>query len=98
MNEYLGLLEKRAAGELMTPARFFRCFVHNHPAYEHGTAPVSLCFISPCPDVLGPPARARADSKLSPQIIHDLVETVSGIEKGTIVVRGRAAVAAPLLC
>jgi glutamate--cysteine ligase catalytic subunit len=35
LSTYLSLISKRASGEIMTGAAYFRQFVMNHPDYKH---------------------------------------------------------------
>ncbi|CAF1015739.1 unnamed protein product [Brachionus calyciflorus] len=35
LRQYLRLIQSRANGSLMTPARYIRKFIHNHPKYKH---------------------------------------------------------------
>jgi glutamate--cysteine ligase catalytic subunit len=66
IHQYLTFIEKRAAGELMTPATWMRNFVRKHPEYKHDSV-VTPCIAHdlvkacndiglgrlPCPALLG---------------------------------------------
>jgi hypothetical protein len=77
VNDYIDIVVQRARGNLPTPARWMRDFVHKHPAYEHDSKVSDemqkdlieeIVAIShgekPCPELLGPNRVCKLEESL----------------------------------